>query len=249
MAKEYSRLLYFGQATWGSTSRQRFNALKGMFKEAYLVDSRRVFPDKKSGRSFWVSLQGRLGLGLITRIAGQILMQEVGRFKPDLLWIDGGFFVSRKALEAIRHKFHCTIIHYTPDALSSPAMSGRCMRHAIPVYDAVVTTKDRDMLFYERLGASHIIFSLQGFDPSIHRSMLLTSDEKQKFDCDVSFIGQHMKDRAVSLEYLLKSLKLKLHIYGTGWDSRLVSANLRSLFHGPAVGDDDARVVCASKIV
>lgn len=248
MSKEYSRLLYFGQATWGSTTMQRFDVLKGMFKEVYLVDSRRVFPDKKAGRSFLISVQGRLGLGPILKLAEQILIQETTRFKPDILWIDGGFLVSKKTLEDIRQKFHCMIIHYTPDSLFAPGTSNRCMRHAIPAYDAVATTKEQDLSTYEQLGARRIIFSLQGFDPKIHRPVSLTSDERREFGCDVSFVGQYMNDRAGSLNYLSQSLKLNLRIYGTGWDSRSVPARLRPLFHGPAIGDDYARVVCASKI-
>ncbi|MFA5779092.1 MAG: glycosyltransferase [Elusimicrobiota bacterium] len=248
MSKKYSRLLYFGQATWGSTSRQRFDALKGMFKDAYLVDSRRVFPDKKSGRSFFISVQGRLGVGPIIKSAERILAQEVYRFKPDMIWIDGGFFISNETLEIIRHKFNCKIIHYTPDSLFSPGMSNRCMSGAISAYDEVVTTKEQDLSTYEKLGARHVIFSLQGFDPDIHRPVSLTADEKQEFGCDVSFVGQCMKDRANSLDYLSRSLKLNLRIYGTDWDSRSVPARLKPLFHGPAIGHDYAKVVCASKI-
>jgi hypothetical protein len=248
MSPEYSRLLYFGQATWGSTSVQRFEALKGMFKEAYLVDSRRVFPDKKAGRSFFISVQGRLGLGPIVKRADQILIQEASRFKPDILWIDGGFFVSKETLEAIRRKFHCMIIHYTPDSLFSPGMSNRCMKHAISAYDAVVTTKEQDLSTYEQLGAQRIVSSLQGFDPQIHRPVSLTYDERGEFGCDVSFVGQYMNDRAGSLDYLSQSLKLNLRIYGMGWHSRSAPVRLKPLFHGPAIGDDYARVVCASRI-
>jgi spore maturation protein CgeB len=228
---------------------QRFEALKGMFKEAYLVDSRRVFPDKKAGRSFFISVQGRLGLGPIVELAEQILIQEITRFKSDILWIEGGFFVSKETLETIHRKFHCMIVHYTPDSLFAPGMSNRCMRHAISAYDAVVTTKEQDFSTYKQLGARRIIFSLQGFDPGIHRPVSLTSDERLEFGCDVSFVGQYMNDRADSLNYLCTSQKLNLRIYGFGWQSHAVPKRLRQLFCGPAIGDDYAKVVCASKIV
>jgi spore maturation protein CgeB len=248
MPKEYCRLLYFGQATWGCTSRQRFDALKSMFKEAYLVDSRRVFPDKKAGRSFFISIQGRLGRGPILKRADQILIQEANRFKPDILWIDGGFFVSRETLETIRHKFACLIIHYTPDSLSAPGMSNRCMRRAISAYDAVVTTKEQDLSAYKQLGTRQIISSLQGFDPAIHRPVSLTPAEKQEFGCEVSFVGQYMKDRAESLNCLCASQKIDLRIYGFGWQSQAVPKRLRQLFCGPAMGNDYALVISASKI-
>ena len=248
MPREYSRLLYFGQATWGCTSRQRFDALKGMFKEAYLVDSRRVFPDKKAGRSFLVSVQGRLGRGPILKRAAQVLMQEAARFKPDILWIDGGFFVSRETLEEVRCRFGCLIVHYTPDSLAAPGLSNRCMRRAIPAYNAVVTTKEQDLPAYRQFGARHIISSLQGFDPGIHRPLSLTPGEKSAWGCDVSFVGQYMADRAGSLDYLCAGQNIDLKIYGFGWQGRSVPKRLKPLFRGAAMGDDYARVISASRI-
>ena len=242
------RLLYFGQATWGSTSRQRFTALKRLFEEAYLVDSRRVFPDKKSGRSFFKSVQGRLGFGPMIKQAESILLQESSRFQPDVLWIDGGFYVARSALEAVREKFKCLLVHYTPDSLCAPGKSNRCMSSAIGAYDVTITTKEQDLPVYEKLGARHVVFSLQGFDPSIHRPISLTTDETRRMACDVSFVGQRMADRAGRLSYLCRTRSLNLRIYGTGWQSGLSSATLKKSFYGPAIGDEYAKVICASKI-
>ena len=66
------KLLYYGQATWGSTSLQRFNVLRDVFKSIYLVDSRRAFPDKKSGRTFSKSIQARIGMGSLISLSSKI---------------------------------------------------------------------------------------------------------------------------------------------------------------------------------
>ena len=248
MFSKYSRLLYFGPSTWGSTCLQRFNALRSLFEVAYYVDSRRVFPDKKAGRTLLHSLQGRLGYGPVIKRSEEILIQEAARFKPDMLWIDGGFLVSDKALESIRHQFNCFLVHYTPDSLAAPGMSNRCMRKAVAAYDAVVTTKQQDIPLYKHLCARRIIFSLQGYDPSIHRPAALSTDERRRLSCDVSFIGQYMKDRAAVLNTLSCYQELNLRLYGTGWNCRAASPKLKSLFYGPAVGDEYAKAICASRI-
>ena len=124
------KLLYYGQATWGSTSLQRYTALRDLFKSVYLVDSRRTFPDKKSGRTLFMSLQGRVGIGPLLNNCGEILLSEVERFRPDLVWVDGGFLLSNKVINKLRQK-NITSIHYTPDSIFAPGLSNLCFKKAI----------------------------------------------------------------------------------------------------------------------
>jgi spore maturation protein CgeB len=243
------RLLYFGQATWGSTSLQRYFSLQQLFGVSYMVDSRRIFPDKNSGRTFFKSAQARIGLGPLISLSSKILIQEVGRFKPDVVWVDGGFLLSKNAIQKIQKRFKCQVIHYTPDSLTAPGKSNICMSSAISAYDITVTTKEQDMHIYNNLGAKRVIFSLQGYDPDIHKKIKLSESDKIKYNCDVSFVGQYMTDRAAAMEYLVDNSDVKLSIYGTGWDGKFVSKNLRKVFHGPAVADDYAKVVSGSKII
>lgn len=249
MIVNHLRLLYFGQSTWGSTSLQRYTALQSFFNVSYLVDSRRVFPDKKSGRTFFKSVQARLGLGHLLSISSKILLQEVERFKPDIVWVDGGFWLPKDIIYFIKKKFNCKFIHYTPDSLMAPGKSNRCMKNAIPAYDVVITTKEQDLKLYETLSAKRVIFSLQGFDPNIHKPIALSSDEKLKFDSDISFVGHYMKDRAAALDYILSQLDIKISIYGTGWNNHNVSDKIKNVFYGEAIADDYAKVIAGSKII
>ena len=243
------RLLYFGQATWGSTSLQRYSSLQKLFGISYIVDSRRVFPDKKSGRTFLKSVQARLGVGYLLNISSKILLQEVERFKPDIVWVDGGFLLPKAVIIFIQKNFKCQFIHYTPDSLSAPGKSNRCMKNAISAYDVLVTTKEQDLKLYEKFSAKRVIFSLQGFDPSVHKPITLSSDEDLKFASDVSFVGHYMKDRAAALEYILNQLDIKISIYGSGWNNHNVSNKIKSVFYGEAVADDYAKVIAGSKII
>jgi spore maturation protein CgeB len=245
---ENLRFLYFGPATYGGTCLQRFNYLKKYFKESYFVDSRRVFPDKNSGRSLFTSIQGRIGLGPIFKLSKQILLQEIDRFKPDILWIDNGFIVHSETLKFIQRNLKCKIIHYTPDSISAPGMSSICMRKAIPFYDYTITTKEQDLELYKKFNSKNIILSFQGYDPKIHNKIKLSNNDKNKFGCDVSFIGQHMKDRAADLSYLKSVLKIDLKIYGFGWEKRFANPNLRDSLKGPAIGKNYAKAIKASKI-
>ena len=88
-----SKLLYFGQSTWGINSLQRYNVLSQIAKSTYMVDSRRVLPDKNAGRTVFNSIQARVGIGNLIQISSKILLQEISRFQPDIVWIDGGYLV------------------------------------------------------------------------------------------------------------------------------------------------------------
>ena len=244
---KHKRLLYYGQGTWGSTSVQRYNALSEIFSISYLVDSRRAFPDKGTGRSLLKSIQGRTGIGNIISITSKILLQEAQRFKPDVIWIDGGFLVSRKVLKLLA-ELNIILIHYTPDSLLSPGMSNLCFQQAISSYDYLVTTKKQDVDLYKKHQPKKLIMSQQGFDPDIHSHSHLTQNEIIRFSCDVVFIGHCMADRLSYMEYLVKELDIDIKIFGTGWNHGNVSPKLQQLFHGPAVDMNYSRAISGSKI-
>jgi spore maturation protein CgeB len=241
------KILYYGQITWGSTSLQRYNALSNIFFSSYPVDSRRAFPDKKSGRSIFKSIQGRLGLGPIISITKNILLQEVNRFNPDIVWIDGGFLVNQETIIELK-KLNITVIHYTPDSILAPGMSNLCFRKAIKEYNYVVTTKTQDLNLYKKNKAKNIIFSQQGYDPKIHKQMHLTKDDLRKFSSDVVFIGHCMKCRLEQIEHLNRELNIDIKIFGTGWDNKDISQDTKSCFHGPAIDLNYAKAISGSKI-
>lgn len=240
-------ILYYGQSTWGSTSLQRYNALSHIFHKSYIVDSRRVFPDKNSGRSVFKSIQGRLGYGPIIRLSKNILFEEAARFKPDILWIDGGFLVDNETVNGLK-KQGITLIHYTPDSIFAPGMSNMCFRKAIKSYDYLVTTKTQDIEFYNKYDAKKIIFSQQGFDPSIHKKTILNKGDYKKFSSDIVFVGHCMKDRLALMEHLKKELDVNIKIFGTGWDKKNISKEIKECFYGPAIGINYAKAISGSKI-
>ena len=240
-------IMYFGQATWGSTSLQRFNALSKIFSSSYMVDSRRSFPDKKSGRSIYKSMQGRLGIGNIISLTSKIILQEALRYKPDIIWVDGGFLVESKTITFLK-EIGILLVHYTPDSLLAPGMSNRCFRNSISAYDWLITTKSQDLGLYKKFRAKKIIFSQQGYDPNIHSKVLLTKNDFSYFESDVVFIGHCMKYRMELIEFLLSELNIKIKVFGTGWDNRNASKKLKKSFFGPAIGINYAKAINASKI-
>ena len=237
------KLLYFGQATWGSTSLQRYNSLKECFSTTYIIDSRRVMPDKPY-RSFFKSVQGRVGFGPILSESRNILIQECKRFNPDILWVDGGYFVSDSTINKLKED-GIMCVHYTPDSILAPGLSNRCFKRAIKSYDFLVTTKKQDLSMYKKHSATNLIFSFQGFDPSIHKE---EEGVEEKYSSDVVFVGQCMKERMEYLDYLNNNLKCNLKIFGPGWDEATLPKGLNSKCFGPVIHSDYAKVLSGSKI-
>ena len=240
-------IMYFGQATWGSTSLQRYNALSEIFNSSYMVDSRRAFPDKKSGRTILKSIQGRLGFGNILSSTSKIIYQEALRFKPDIIWVDGGFLVTKKVINSLK-ELDITMVHYTPDSISAPGMSNLCFKSAISAYNFLITTKTQDINLYNKYKAKNIIFSQQGYDPEIHSKVSLTANDLLEFGCDVAFIGHCMKHRMELMEFLLNESDFNIKIYGTGWNNRRASNKLKNSFQGPAIDINYAKAINGSKI-
>lgn len=236
------RLLYFGQASWGCTSLQRFNALAEVVGETYLVDSRLVFPDKGAGRSIFKSIQGRIGHGPLIKLTEKLLLKEVIRFAPDTVWVDGGFLVSARILAQLKSR-GIRLIHYTPDSISAPGMSNRCFRSAINRYDVLITTKSQDLDYYEKNRAKKTLFTYQGFDPSTHTVPEFNQGDLEQFQSDVVFVGHYMKRRHHFLEHLSAHSSANIALYGTGWDNNRLSPSLRAAVRGPAYGDQYAKAI------
>ena len=194
-----------------------------------------------------MSLQARIGIGSLLNNCGKVLLSEVERFKPDIVWVDGGFLISNKVINKLRKK-NILSVHYTPDSIFAPGMSNLCFRKAIGCYDHLITTKTQDLDYYVQNHARNLIYSYQGFDPKIHRKVELSDHQRRHFECDIAFIGHCMKNRMNYLNHIKSNLDVRMKIYGTGWDSSSVPKALRRNFMGPALDQDYAKAIAGAKI-
>ena len=241
------RILYVGTGGWGTTSLSRMRALRKLVENLHFFDSR-VFIKEYVERSFWDRVKIRIGwLPLISSFGRQIL-KEANRYNPDCIWVDQGNLIDGKTLSEIKRNHSCIIVHYTPDPLSSAGLLNRFLKNAISQYDICITTKKRDVPLYKELGAKSVYFSWQGYDPEIHRPIILSNVEAEKYSCDIAFAGQYMERRAEIIESIIGKINCKFFLYGRGWNLGRTGKVLGPLDRGWGYGDEYAKAISGAKI-
>ncbi len=241
-------VLYFGTLEWGSTSLFRMQSLSKCVERLYAVDTRIVLQEYVT-RSNWQRIQIRLGRGHLIRNLGDLLLREIKRYKPTLVWIDQGVCITPEILDrAHNNDPNMLLIHYTPDPLSSLGPQNCILKRSLPIYDICITTKQRDIESYYKLGSKSVLLSGKGFDIRVHAETELTIEEKPKYAGDVMFAGNMHGRRANSLMRLAKDVDCSINIYGRGWDRNKKFKSLFPLFRGWLFAQEYSKAIRSAKI-
>ena len=241
------RLLYWGALSWGSQSLARMRALSKLADDCYAVTSDLVLGEYVY-RSNWQRLQTRLAYAPLVAKVRDLLLRECERYVPDIVWVNQGSLVSAEALAEIRARTGAMLVHYTDDSLHAPGMLTRVFRKAIPVYEVLITTKERELPLYEQLGARRSISALHGLDPAIHRPMALTPVEMGKHRCDVVLLGQAMASRAALVVAVANGTGAHIKVYGRGWAQALQKYHVSVNVDGWLFGDAYVRALRGAKV-
>lgn len=209
-------------------------------------------------------LEGRRG-GLVSRVQRRAFMAGVSlgthdplgtnrqvrelaaEIRPDILWLDKALTVQSNTLRTLRRDNPMIkIVGYSPDDMGQrhnrmPAFDGH-----LADYDVFFTTKSFGVAELRQLGCANPVFVENGFDPVVHRPMLLTAAERDQFGADITFIGTFEQARYQSMKTLAEA-GMPVRVWGSGWDGIESAPGLR--IEGRALyGDDYARVLSASRI-
>jgi spore maturation protein CgeB len=242
------KILYFGPLEWCCTGLLRMESLRASADHLYAVDSR-IALGEYAARRPWTRLAIRAAWPPLVHRVGRELVREARRYRPDLIWVDQGMAVPADAVQSARDSAApgAVIVHYTPDSIRAPGWhAARC--GAFAAYDVCFTTKPGDLELYRALGARRVHFTLQGYDPRVHRPMAIEGDDVERFGCDVVFIGQRMRARARSLQRLTSEVPCRLALYGRHWSRGSTGSTLGPLDRGWVSGDAYARALCGAKI-
>ncbi|MBI5725351.1 MAG: glycosyltransferase [Planctomycetes bacterium] len=209
------KILYAGQINpeYVSTTRLRMDAIAELGHE---VQPFCVMPYHRWGCCRLArSLAHRLAWGPGFWKLNADLAAAAESFRPDVLWVDKGTWITPDTLRQIKNICGCALVHYTPD----PAIVHHRTRHfirAIRCYDLLATNKSYEVELYRRCGGKEIILQPPGFDEHLHRPMELTAGQQTEFGCDVVFIGTYSPGRELPLT-ALRETGAALTIWGAGW--------------------------------
>jgi spore maturation protein CgeB len=244
-----TRALYVGDTSPGTTSEQRARALSSL--------GLRVTPispyDFVSPHRNKHSIQRRLYLlGLPVSYSephglNKAIVDGVRRVKPDIVWIDKGWFVWRETLEKIvMDDPRCLFIGFSPDDMSARHNRSHDFDRHLHLYHAFLTTKSYNVSELRAAGCSKVIFVPNSFDPDTHRP--IPADHlTQRFHAPVSLVGTFEAERAASLRKLAEA-GLPIRIWGSFWKEWGRPPAGVIVEGRDVIGDDYARVISASDI-
>jgi hypothetical protein len=209
-------LAYIGPLFEGSTTKSRMESLASLGWDVAPFD---ITPYRRMGNRLTRSMAARLHAGHPVRHLNADLQkwaQGVSR-SVGLLWIDKGTWVYPETLAALKRKFGCPALHYTPDAQINSQRS-RHFLSSLPLYDYCVTTKEWEVGDYRDHGARCVLLTLQGYADSFDRQES-TPRERVLYASGIGFVGHYQAHYAGRLRALAAS-SLDFRVWGDAWHKR-----------------------------
>jgi len=175
------------------------------------------------------------------------MIERAAAFSPDLILIGKGRWFTPVALEAARKVSGAMLVNWATDDPFNPADNSRDLVKSIPLYDLYVCTKKGIMSDVRRAGCANVAYVRFGYKPEVHfPEAPATDEERDRFACDVMFVGGCDADRSEYFEALIRAMpEVKLGLYGMYWER--VRA-LRPYARGLAMARDYRLAIGGAKI-
>lgn len=181
---------------------------------------------------YWLKAQYKYQFGPLVRQLNADLISKSKEFRPQLVFIYRGTHVFANTLSCIKAEMPNTIIvSYNNDDPFSPNYPFWMWRHfraGIPVYDVVFAYRERNLAELESIGAKNVALLRSWFVPERNFPLQPVGPDKERFECDIVFIGHFENDgRMEALEAIAeKGWKLKLFGPGYEWNDKLKKSKL-----------------------
>jgi spore maturation protein CgeB len=167
------------------------------------------------------------------------LKEIILKVKPDLLFTVKGEIILPSTLDWIRNELKIKTVLWYPD---DPNWFKSLSRHIAPHYDYVFTASKRAINRYRKIGVKNVEFLPFACEPSIHKRINLSPEDKKRYESNISFVGTYYPRR----HKILSKLKdFNVQIYGPYWRFFMRGKNIHKSVWGPEM----VKVFNASKIV
>lgn len=206
------RIFYIGQLWEGSTSLERMKVINGLGHSTVPFD---VSPFSAGSSRLLQSVAWRFNAGPVVAKMNQAIWREVNDLQGVThIWVDKGVWVYPDTIQYLKERTGARAIHYTPDS-QIVSQRSRHFMSSIPLYDALVTTKEWEVDAYKEAGAKRVILTYQGYD-SRFVPRRVGESEQATYGSDVCFVGHRQPHYAERLKSM-SSLNIRLRIWGDAW--------------------------------
>ncbi len=206
--------------------------------------------------NLWQRFQNKFLIGPILNRLNADLINKAEDFNPKLIFIYRGTHISKQTLIVIKRKMpNCLIYGYNNDdpfAKGHPFWLWRHFLKSIPTYDLIFAYRHHNISDFTKIGAKHVELLRSWYVPELNFPADIKAIDKNKYECDVVFIGHYENDRRI--EYLEEIVRngYKLRLFGPGyeWDCHLKnSVILKHLAPVNLVWNKDYNnALCSAKI-
>jgi glycosyltransferase involved in cell wall biosynthesis len=135
--------------------------------------------------------------------------------KLELIYIVQAGYLWSETVVALRST-GARVVHYTSDYFGFREYCYRHLFRAVHLYDAHVITNLLNKPILEGKGATKIIVTEFGYDPTLHRPQCLTSEEKSKYQSEAAFVG-HWEPTTEQMIVRLRESGISVKVCGQGW--------------------------------
>lgn len=171
------------------------------------------------------------------------LIRQAKRFKPDILLVAGGFTIYPETILTIRDLDNIITANWIADY----PLNFDFHLKAGPYYDYFFTSGTDALEKYRKAGNKNGYWLPFACHPEIHKPMTQAEEEKEKYGCDICFVGSNYPERIEILEKLSGN---NLGIWGIGWEKLSKGSPLKRFIRGAIVRSDEwVKIYNASKIV
>lgn len=194
-------------------------------------------------RVFW-----KIGFPLDYTHANAKIREVALRNKYDIVWIEKGNTVYPRVLRFVRkHLSVAKLISVSEDDMY--ALHNRSLYYAkgLSLYDVVFTTKKYNLEELKCIGARRTELFLNAYDETVHRPVELSTEDKERFSCEVGFIGTYEKERAESMLFLAEH-GMRIVVWGNGWSEWENKHQNLVVKNEPLLGENYVKAINATKI-
>ncbi len=172
-----------------------------------------------------LKFQNKYLLGPAVNKLNADLVRRVATERPNAVFIYRGTHIRRETLDRLRDVSPGTVlVGYNNDDPFSPRYPRWVWRHflaGVPVYDLVFAYRLHNLEELKRAGARRVALLRSWYVTERNRPMVLAPEDRERYACDVAFVGHYEDDGRV--DYLREVVRsgFKLRLWGPGyeWDS------------------------------
>ncbi len=202
---------------------------------------------KRAVRTIFPGFPSPYAIAAIKERTDQVINRDLeklaGSFKPDLVLVLCGENIRPQTIEFLRNNCHAVTVNWLYDTLLLPYRQ-ELMKTVGSAYDRVFLIDAPEILQRIDIPFRRVSTLPLGCEPSVHRTMALSSEEREFYGSDVAFVGTVTPERERWLEELVD---FDLKIWGR-WEGK--NPRLEKCYRTKDLYADDAvKIYNASKII